>query len=297
MGGSHKGPVTVACYLCDKQFSLKSLEMHEKSCRRTAEQQNSKRRQETGEECELADRPHSLTALFQLPDSATYEERAELMETYAHEKRNIVPQGLARCEHCSRTFEHERLIVHQLSCGKQKSATIKATPRKGNKKGGNARPVISRGGWNDCTELNYGPIPSLDDTVEPVTRKPEVAVSSSPRVVVGQGPLKLAPCLYCSREFSVRALPRHEKHCAQTAVVEKESVYHVEERAPQVASRKSPPKKVNMKQPSWDDEIVESATFEDIPQRKETTKPITTAIGGSADAWGDALCVVPKRRM
>jgi len=50
-----------------------------------------------------------------------------LIDEYLRETSTIVPQGMARCKCCSRTFQKDRLVVHEKSCIESKKRMPKSS--------------------------------------------------------------------------------------------------------------------------------------------------------------------------
>lgn len=93
-----RGPRTVTCYLCGREFGTKSLPLHEPKCLQKWERENSQLPRH------LQRKPPTK------PDKPM---TSEEWNRFAWEASQA---SLAACEHCGRTFLPDRLLVHQRSC-------------------------------------------------------------------------------------------------------------------------------------------------------------------------------------
>ncbi|KAF2884241.1 hypothetical protein ILUMI_21933 [Ignelater luminosus] len=93
-----KGPRTLTCYLCGREFGTASLPLHEPKCLEKWEREN-------------ASLPSNLRR--KLPKKPDTPMTAEQWNEYAW---NACQDSLVPCENCGRTFLPDRLVVHQRSC-------------------------------------------------------------------------------------------------------------------------------------------------------------------------------------
>ncbi|GLV43427.1 hypothetical protein CBL_03969 [Carabus blaptoides fortunei] len=93
-----RGPRTVICYICGREFGTASLPLHEPKCLQKWERENSQL-------------PRHLQR--KVPVKPEQAMTPEQWNKFAWEASQA---ALARCENCGRTFLPDRLIVHKRSC-------------------------------------------------------------------------------------------------------------------------------------------------------------------------------------
>ncbi|CAG2201189.1 Zinc finger protein 474 [Mytilus edulis] len=163
-------PTFVLCYICGQKYGSKSLSIHEPQCLEKWKMENEKLPK--GQRRTLPKKPEVLQSGGKLDVNAINE--AAWQSSQAQ---------LLACENCGRTFNPDRLSVHQKSC----------------------KPKIGQAASTD----NNAPRTSLNNT--PTGPKTVTAV---------QGP-KTVVCYICGREFGTKSLPIHEPQiCGKTVTRE-----------------------------------------------------------------------------
>ena len=131
------GPKTRMCYICGRQYGLSSFEIHIKQCRelwiaREALKIKSERKPVPSDPCAggLGGSSQCTSdALNSKGQSGKSGMNLEEMNRMASETFNTV--SLSQCEHCGRSFLHEKLVIHNRSCTADKPgrrAPTKADP-------------------------------------------------------------------------------------------------------------------------------------------------------------------------
>lgn len=158
--GMSSGPKSVICYICGRQFGTASIGIHEPKCMEKWKAENNQLPREQR-------RPPPKKP--EVAAGASVSEQNEAAWQSAQ-------QSLAACENCGRTFNPDRLAVHQRACKP--------------KGGGGSKPgpgAINSGG--SSSSLSQDPPPQR-----------------GPRTVV---------CYICGREFGTKSLPIHEPQCLE----------------------------------------------------------------------------------
>ena len=99
-------PVSVVCYICGREYGSKSIAIHEPQCMKKWHQGN--------KELPRKMRRPPPVKPAQLPSigaSGSYDVERFNEAAWAAAQANLIP-----CEHCGRTFNPDRLPVHQRSC-------------------------------------------------------------------------------------------------------------------------------------------------------------------------------------
>ena len=116
------GPKTRMCYICGRQYGLSSFEIHIKQCRelwiaREALKIKSERKPVPSDPCAGGAGGGSQSASDALNNkgqSGKSGMNLEEINRMASETFNTV--SLSQCEHCGRSFLHEKLVIHNRSC-------------------------------------------------------------------------------------------------------------------------------------------------------------------------------------
>lgn len=166
-------PTFVLCYICGQKYGSKSLSIHEPQCLEKWKMENEKLPK--GQRRTVPKKPEVLQSGGKLDVNAINE--AAWQSSQAQ---------LLACENCGRTFNPDRLSVHQKSC----------------------KPKIGQAASTD----NNAPRTSLNNT--PTGSKTVTAV---------QGP-KTVVCYICGREFGTKSLPIHEPQCLEKWKIENKNL-------------------------------------------------------------------------
>ncbi|GJQ80799.1 putative cactus-binding C-terminus of cactin protein [Trypoxylus dichotomus] len=107
---SSKGPRTLTCYICGREFGTMSLPLHEPKCMEKWDRENASLP------------PHLRRKRPSKPDHALTKDE---WNVYAWESSQAT---LVPCQNCGRTFYPDRLVVHQRSCKRKESKEPKGQP-------------------------------------------------------------------------------------------------------------------------------------------------------------------------
>jgi len=100
---AHRPAPTVFCYICGRQFGTKSIDIHEPQCLRKWEAENNKLPK-------AQRRPLPVKPEVQMKGGKI---DVEAMNEAAWEASQAAQ---VKCDNCGRTFNPDRLAVHQRSC-------------------------------------------------------------------------------------------------------------------------------------------------------------------------------------
>ena len=138
-----KAPMKMtACCWCKRQFSKRSLAIHEKSCRKVTSQQQQQQQQQQEDVLEVPEKKEVLDKPWRRPNRKRWVSEADDTppEKPAHSESEVIKinavvesddeldamatecDGLVPCETCGRTFLPDRLQVHMRSCAKANPA-------------------------------------------------------------------------------------------------------------------------------------------------------------------------------
>ncbi|XP_071053485.1 uncharacterized protein [Onthophagus taurus] len=238
-----KGPKTLMCYICGREFGTMSLPIHEPKCLEKWEREN-------------ANLPRDLRRKKPVkPDKPLTREE---YNTYAWEsaQANLVP-----CKNCNRTFYPDRLMVHLKTCKpsqssltrklakfeelrvQQKSATTRmASPPGSNPKG---IPCSVCGRLFGTQSIKFHEPQCLrkwhlqNDHLPPNKREPmyseTVQIETEKVASTPQTPNKnndepnnkkppMFPCYLCGRLFSVNSIYIHEPQCLKKWKIENDKL-------------------------------------------------------------------------
>ncbi|XP_059158370.1 zinc finger protein 474-like isoform X2 [Physella acuta] len=98
---------TIVCYICGREFGSKSISIHETQCLKKWNIENEKLPQ--GQRRQPPIKPQLLPAIGKSGGKSENERFNELAWQAAQ-------ANLVECDHCGRTFQPDRLSVHQRSC-------------------------------------------------------------------------------------------------------------------------------------------------------------------------------------
>ncbi|KAK7477843.1 hypothetical protein BaRGS_00030921 [Batillaria attramentaria] len=240
-------PVSVVCYICGREFGSKSISIHEPQCLKKWNAENDRlprhqRRQPPA-------KPDILPSINGIGD-----DRARFNElAWQSAQSNLVP-----CPTCGRTFQPDRLPVHQRSCKPGKVLTpLKKPGSKENDPGAANRPVtavleqprvLNKQTNPDLAGNSHTPA-SRNNTNNNRTQPPRGRPKNTPRssaagsgpqepgverqgtftAPVQKGPPKAAAapkgarfvlCYICGRQFGTKSIDIHEPQCLEKWKVE-----------------------------------------------------------------------------
>ncbi|XP_022108662.1 zinc finger protein 474-like [Acanthaster planci] len=161
-------PVTVVCYICGREFGTKSISIHEPQCLEKWKIQNSQLPKHLRRP--VPRKPQDLGSVHSNSpgsDLSGYNQAA-----YQAANSQLLP-----CGNCGRTFAPDRLPVHERSCGRPKTTTIR-----------------SRNSM------------ASSSTFGSPNGRPSANSTAKPRTLI---------CYICGREFGTKSLPIHEPQCLQ----------------------------------------------------------------------------------
>ena len=182
-------PQTVVCYICGREFGSRSLGIHEPQCLRKWHQENNQLPQH--QRRPPPQKPQMLPSVGSSAAARSFD-----AERFNEAAWKSAQANLVACENCGRTFNPDRLAVHQKSC--RPGNTAKAAP--GTPAG--RRPSIPR-----ATTVNGDSGPDLSKSNRPPTsgldvnrsNRPGTATIDQPKVLtkanridVGQNPMSIS---------------------------------------------------------------------------------------------------------
>ena len=140
-------PQTIVCYICGREFGSKSISIHEPQCMKKWEIENSKLPKK-----QRRPRPKKPEVLPAINASGQYDATRWNEAAYASAQAQLLS-----CENCGRTFNPDRLPVHQKSC----------------KPGKPLKPLPNR---------SAGPSRSIDSSNN-IEERPGTATIANPKIV------------------------------------------------------------------------------------------------------------------
>lgn len=96
-------PRTVVCYICNREFGTKSINIHEPQCMKKFNAENAKLE------------PHLRRPVPKKPEALTAGGAYNLQE-YNEQASKTATDSLVPCENCGRTFLPDRLVIHARAC-------------------------------------------------------------------------------------------------------------------------------------------------------------------------------------
>lgn len=219
-----KGRGLMVCYICGREFGSKSISIHEPKCLEKWHAQNDQLPKEMRRK--EPQKPQLTASRAGLLSRDQWNEVA-----WQSSQANLAP-----CRNCGRTFNPDRLIVHQRSCkpgrpmkplGNHNSNEIERQRTQTlNSKAGSQNKQIDVT-MKPVASLNRGATPSnsSSDSINPYRNPPSDGNGDPPMrksVRVSNGPRRpqLVVCYICGREFTVASLPIHEPQCLEKWKVE-----------------------------------------------------------------------------
>ncbi|XP_038077456.1 zinc finger protein 474-like [Patiria miniata] len=161
-------PATVVCYICGREFGTKSISIHEPQCLEKWKVENNQLPKHQRRPVPRKPQPlgtRNSNAASADPDG--YNQAA-----YQSANSQLLP-----CGNCGRTFAPDRLPIHERSCGRPKTTTLRSS---------NGLQASSNFGSSNGRQ-------NMNNT-------------GKPRTLV---------CYICGREFGTKSLPIHEPQCLQ----------------------------------------------------------------------------------
>lgn len=217
------GRQLLVCYICGREFGSKSISIHEPKCLEKWHAEN--------DQLPKAQRRPPPQKLQMLPGigSANRNQLNEL--AWQSAQANLAP-----CKNCGRTFNPDRLAVHQRSCKPGKPLKPLANRNSNNTENQRTQTLdqqkgANRGNQIDATmrpvaSVNRGATPS-DSGSDTLTanKRPPSDGNQGPMAKTVRGPNgprrpQLVVCYICGREFTGASLPIHEPQCLEKWKVE-----------------------------------------------------------------------------
>ena len=229
-------PRTVVCYICGREFGTQSLEIHERQCLQKWHIENNKLPKH--QRRPAPKKPQSLPSLNGGKSTASLESWNEA--AYKSAQNQLLP-----CGNCGRTFNPDRLNVHQKSC----TPDNPQRPLKKNVNGGGDRPLSSQGRPHTATldnpkvlkpsmiDVGNNPSPSSNRGAQTsshtkmVNGRPKTPARPGTHTISKRQPTnfnnnapkrrpKFVFCYICGREFTTASLPIHEPQCLEKWKIE-----------------------------------------------------------------------------
>ncbi|RDD37460.1 Zinc finger protein 474 [Trichoplax sp. H2] len=105
-GAVGRGPISVICYICGRQYGSKSIQIHQPQCIKKWEEENAKL---------PADQRRTLP---EKPKVLQQVSRGKQLQEQNQVAFDLYQKQLVACSQCGRTFQPDRLEVHLRSCKK-----------------------------------------------------------------------------------------------------------------------------------------------------------------------------------
>ena len=216
-------PLTVVCYICGREFGSHSLDIHERQCIKKWHIENKK-----------------LPKHQQRPAPVKPQQLPQLQGAQARESWNEAAWASAqsqqlKCKNCGRTFNPDRLEIHQRSCTSSNPSKSSRNPvevqdevsttqvqgRPGTGKIDNPKvlkPAMIDVGANPEPSSNRGAKLSGGSRAKTPARNGRPKSRLSEKNTNNNGPKRrpnLVFCYICGREFTTASLPIHEPQCLQ----------------------------------------------------------------------------------
>ncbi|KAK2150536.1 hypothetical protein LSH36_401g00063 [Paralvinella palmiformis] len=185
--GGHRRPQFVVCYICGREFTNASLPIHEPQCLDKWKIENSKLPREHRRP------PPKKPEVQHIKGSGSYDINASINEA----ARQAANANLVPCRNCGRTFNPDRIGIHERVCmktGRPKSSVDSPKAKTGNRFG--------------------------DHAARPSPTESKLSRPRTGPVVKQQKAPKLVFCYICGRQFSDASLPIHEPQCLKKWEIE-----------------------------------------------------------------------------
>ncbi|XP_046358986.2 zinc finger protein 474-like [Haliotis rufescens] len=231
-----KRPTTVVCYICGREFGSKSVSIHEPQCLKKWHNENNNLPKH------MRRKPPQKPEIFPtIGGSGKYD--AERFNEMAWQSAQ---SNLAECENCGRTFNPDRLPVHQRSCKpgkpmmplKKKGGEGTGGNDQGSRPGtatlsspnvinmnssvdleGSQRPKTPASRLTSRSQLGSQPnVGNRQTTFTSDKKKPQAAnppASKGPRFVL---------CYICGRQFGTSSVGIHEPKCLEKWKIENDKL-------------------------------------------------------------------------
>ena len=184
--GGHRRPQFVVCYICGREFTNASLPIHEPQCLEKWKIENSKLPRE--QRRPLPKKPE----IQQIKASGSYDINASTNEA----ARQAANANLVPCRNCGRTFNPDRVGIHERVC-------MKSSRPKSSVDSAKARTVDRSGGHTSQ--------PTSESNISRPRTGPVIKHQRTPKLVF---------CYICGRQFTDASLPIHEPQCLKKWEIE-----------------------------------------------------------------------------
>ena len=184
-------PQFVVCYICGREFTKASIGIHEPQCLVKWQVENNKLPREHRRPC-----PQKPQTPPKISGSGTY--NYDVNEA----ARQSAASQLVPCNNCGRTFNPDRVAIHQRACLKLGKAVMARRPGTG----------TSVTGSQQSTERDTARQPPTQSDKPPVSTQPK-KMNSTAETRKSRGAPKFVICYICGRQFTDASLPIHEPQC------------------------------------------------------------------------------------
>lgn len=228
------GKKTVVCYICGREFGSSSVSIHEPQCLKKWKAENDKLPKE--QRRKTPTRPEILPSLINGDNSA--------IERFNEAAWKSAQGQLLPCENCGRTFNPDRLAIHQRSCkpGKEnqsgmkpkngngetefrpKTATV-ANPKVVNKENSVPLEKQTTRKENDTENVTNGSEQSegSGNSGNQSVTQPVKETKNQSKMKPPQGP-KFVLCYICGRKFGEASVSIHEPQCLEKWKIENDKL-------------------------------------------------------------------------
>ena len=180
------GPKFVLCYICGRKFGEASVSIHEPQCLDKWKLENAQLPK--GQRRPLPKKPEILQV------GGKYDVDAMNEAAWQSAQSQLIP-----CDGCGRTFNPDRLAVHQRGCKGAGKGGTKPPPQRQGADGAKPGPVLGPGMKREGTYISDNPHP--------------------PKAIVPPGP-KFILCYICGRKFGTKSIDFHAPQCLEKWKIE-----------------------------------------------------------------------------
>ena len=215
------------CYICGREFGSKSISIHEPKCIEKWHAEN--------DQLPKAQRRRPPQKPQMLPSVGKGSRDQQNEAAWQSAQANLAP-----CKNCGRTFNPDRLAVHQRSCKPGNPLKPLANRNSNDNQRQQTQTLQQPKGANHGSQIDVSmrPVASVNRGATPsdsgsdslaANKRPPSDGSQGPMAKTVRGPNgprkpQLVVCYICGREFTVASLPIHEPQCLEKWKIENDKL-------------------------------------------------------------------------